>query len=96
MCYKRNFQPASLGTLEGEHAANITANTATIINGFPGQGIGGGTIQLDAGSKVNVKENQWVMLYHLHFEGTNNPAPSMNRCNWYRVVGVGKDTAEQR
>jgi hypothetical protein len=81
VCYKRNFQPQALGTLEGEHAVNIAANT-----GFPGQGIGGGTIQLDPDSKVNVKEGQWVMLYHVQ------AAASLNRCNWYRVVGVGQST----
>ncbi len=100
VCYKRNFQiydsnPANppsattTKTLDGEHTANITA-----ITGFPGMGIGGGTVQLDAGSNVNVKENQWVMMYHLHLDSSGNPIypgyPQLNRCNWYRVVGVGK------
>ncbi|MGA2799143.1 MAG: hypothetical protein ABSE63_16310 [Thermoguttaceae bacterium] len=105
VCYKRNFQifydPNNLyanspttNTLDGEHTAHISANTAT-TTGFPGMGIGGGTVQLDAGSKVNVKENQWVMLYHLHVDNTGSPIsgyPQMNRCNWYRVVGVGGNT----
>jgi Prokaryotic N-terminal methylation motif len=103
VCYKRNFQiyePSNwypncptTKTLDGEHVATISANTAT-ATGFPGMGVGGGTVQLDAGSNVNVKENQWVMLYHLHVDNSGNPMypgyPLINRCNWYRVVGVGK------
>ena len=55
-------------------------------------GIGGGTVQLN--SSVNVKENQWVMLYHLHVDPVGNAVsypgyPQLNRCYWYRVVGVG-------
>jgi hypothetical protein len=100
VCYKRNFQiydsthnfypgnPTTTNTLEGEHVATISA-----ITGFPGMGIGGGTVQLD--NQVNVKENQWVMMYHLHLDNKGNPIsgyPQFNRCNWYRVVGVGKDS----
>jgi hypothetical protein len=99
VCYKRNFQiydkynfypgnSTTTKTLDGEHVAAINA-----ITGFPGMGIGGGTVQLDAGSNVNVKENQWVMMYHLHLDNTGTPIsgyPQLNRCNWYRVVGVGK------
>ncbi len=96
VCYKRNFDLASLGTSQGEHTAIITANTPTTINGFPGMGLGGGTVKLDAGSSVNVKENQWVMLYHLHIDpvtGITLPGyPELNRCHWYRVVGVGGNT----
>jgi len=88
VCYKRNLLSDSVGTLNGEQTANITANTTAAINGFPGMGIGGGTIKLDAGSNVNVKENQWVMLYHL-----DSTYPQLNRCQWYRVVGVGKDSS---
>ncbi|MGD0381920.1 MAG: hypothetical protein ABSA77_00265, partial [Thermoguttaceae bacterium] len=92
VCYKRNFQiyddstqnfypgnPTTTNTLDGEHVAKISA-----ITGFPGMGIGGGTVQLN--SAVNVKENQWVMLYHV-----DDTFPQRNRCYWYRVVGVGKD-----
>jgi hypothetical protein len=102
VCYKRNFQvsdpnnfypvgPTITQTFDGEHTANISS-----VVGFPGMGIGGGTVQLDPGSKVNVKENQWVLLYHLHLDPTTQAPiagyPQMNRCNWYRVVGVGADT----
>jgi|GEM_PF-2399351 hypothetical protein len=103
VCYKRNFQiyvdsthnfypgnPTTTNTLEGEHVAIISA-----VTGFPGMGIGGGTVQLDAGNNINVKENQWVMMYHLHLDNTGNPKsgyPQLNRLNWYRVVGVGKTT----
>jgi prepilin-type N-terminal cleavage/methylation domain-containing protein len=91
VCYKRNFQlsdstqPVSATvthTFEGEHTATITAAT-----GFPGMGIGGGTVQLN--NQVNAKENQWVMLYHL--DSSTPPTPQLNRCCWYRVVGVNKD-----
>ena len=101
VCYKRNFQvydpskpPSAVVThaLDGEHTASIR-----LIDGFPGMGIGGGTVKLDAGNQVKVKENQWVMLYYLHLNpATGNPLlpayPVMNRCNWYRVVGVGGNT----
>ncbi len=96
VCYKRNLQSNSMYTLEGEHTATISAST-----GFPGMGIGGGTvfwgsvISVQLNNQVNTKENQWVMMYHLHVDGTGNPIypgyPQLNRCNWYRVVGVGKD-----
>jgi hypothetical protein len=106
VCYKRNFQmcydPNNLypnspttNTLDGEHIATISANTAT-TTGFPGMGIGGGTVQLDKGNIVNVKENQWVMLYHLQLDSSGGAItgyPQMNRCNWYRVLGVGKTAA---
>ena len=81
VCYKRNLQPGAVGTFDGEHVASIPA-----LAGFPGMGIGGGTVILDR--KVNVKENQWVMLYHV-----SASTPQRNRCNWYRVVGVGMDVA---
>jgi hypothetical protein len=103
VCYKRNFQiydgkynfylgnPTTTNSLDGEHVATISANT-----GFPGMGIGGGTVRLDADCQVNVKENQWVMMYHLHLDSKGNPIypgyPQMNRLNWYRVVGVGSET----
>jgi hypothetical protein len=100
VCYKRNFQ--NTDSLEGEHTATINANTDTPA-GFPGMGIGGGTVLLNndvkgvngasLGSSVNVKENQWVMLYHIHFDSSGNPVPQLNRCNWYRVVGVGGSTS---
>jgi len=93
VCYKRNFDPNSVGTFEGEHTATINSNTVT-PQGFPGMGLGGGTVVLN--SKINVKENQWVMLYHLHVDNSGNALPGypeMNRCNWYRVVGVGMDVA---
>jgi hypothetical protein len=97
VCYKRNFRiydPSNLypnspstNALDGEHTATINLNT-----GFPGMGIGGGTVQLNG--SVNVKENQWVMLYYLHVDpSTGAPLPGypqMNRCRWYRVVGVGQ------
>jgi hypothetical protein len=90
VCYKRNFDPNSLNSAEGEHVATINDNN-TIPAGFPGMGIGGGTVILANSSlsnnpKVNVKENQWVMLYH-----ADPTTPELNRCNWYRVVGVGMD-----
>jgi hypothetical protein len=88
VCYKRNFevydpsQPLSAtNNLEGEHTAAINSNSGT-PQGFPGMGLGGGTVVLN--NQVNVKENQWVMLYHL------DSTPQLNRCHWYRVVGVGK------
>ncbi len=100
VCYKRNFMfyiasnypfnlPANIttSTLDSEHTAYISAGAA----GFPGMGVGGGTVILDR--KVNVKENEWVLLYHLHFDSGNNPLPQLNRMNWYRVVGVGMDVA---
>jgi hypothetical protein len=108
VCYKRNFQiydpnrlypnSPTTYTLDGEHTATISLYT-----GFRGMGIGGGTVQLDPGSNVNVKENQWVMLYYLHVDDAGNPFhpapafsppeyPLMNRCHWYRVVGVGQST----
>jgi hypothetical protein len=96
VCYKRNLLPASVGTLDGEHTAYINSNnvTAPKLAGFPGMGIGGGTVQFDnsvnVNNIINVKENQWVMLYHLD---TSTPStPQLNRCNWYRVVGQGKTT----
>ena len=85
VCYKRNFQvydatnpPSATITnaLDGEHVAAIAA-----VSGFPGMGVGGGTVVLDR--KVNVKENQWVMLYHLHLDATGSPIsgyPQLNRC----------------
>jgi hypothetical protein len=79
VCYKRNFLSDSMYTLDGEHTATISAST-----GFPGMGIGGGTVQLN--NQVNVQENQWVMLYNV-----DGATPQLNRCYWYRVVGVGKD-----
>jgi hypothetical protein len=99
VCYKRNFQitydpnniypnSPTTNTLDGEHTATINLNT-----GFLGMGIGGGTVQLN--SSVNVKENQWVMLYYLYLDpNTGDPLsssgyPQMSRCCWYRVVGVG-------
>jgi hypothetical protein len=95
VCYKRNYlfyvpfsYPFNLTpkitntTLDSEHTATISAGAT----GFPGMGIGGGTVQLDAGSNVNVKENEWVMLYHL------DANPQLNRCYWYRVVGISATT----
>ena len=100
VCYKRNFQvydPFNLypncpttKLLDGEHVAAIAA-----VSGFPGMGVGGGTVQLVAGSNVNVKENQWVMLYHLQLDNFGNTLPGypqLNRLSWYRVVGVGQTT----
>jgi hypothetical protein len=92
VCYKRNFQ--NIDSLDGEHTATIDAGPT----GFPGMGIGGGTVQLNSsvlglsgtgtviGTSVNVKENHWVMLYHL------DANHQLNRCYWYRVVGVGGTT----
>ena len=70
VCYRRNFQvydplsPPSIATTntqDGEHVATIDVQAAT---GFPGMGLGGGN-RLLLDQKVNVKENQWVMLYHV-------------------------------
>ena len=100
VCYKRAFQTfdstqpvSAANSLDGEHTAYINSQNvaAPKTTGFPGMGIGGGTVQLDANSNVNVKANQWVMLYHLHFDASNKPVPQLNRCNWYRVLSVGKD-----
>jgi hypothetical protein len=87
ICYKRNFSPASIGTFDGEHTANIAAG----VTGFPGMGIGGGTVVLN--QRVNAKYNQWVMLYIIHKDSSGNVIPQLNRCNWYRVVGTAMDVS---
>jgi prepilin-type N-terminal cleavage/methylation domain-containing protein len=92
VCYKRNFRvydPSNLypgnstavRTMDAEQAARIEAGAG----GFPGMGLGGGTVQPN--DTVNAKENEWVMLYHV-----DDTYPARNRCNWYRVVGVGTST----
>jgi hypothetical protein len=93
VCYKRNFDPNAVNTPDGEHTATINSNNVVTpkVPGFPGMGIGGGMVILANSSlpnspKVNVKENQWVMLYHL------DPVPQLNRCLWYRVINFGTTT----
>ncbi len=68
VCYKRQF------TEEGERTVKVTE--------FLGGGWGGGSIVLD--EQVNVREDQWIMLYDASQSG------DVSQCKWYRVVAVGK------
>jgi len=79
VCYDRNYNTdASKGDL-GE-----VATTASPV-GSAGQTVspGGGSWQL--GTRVKVKENDWIMLYS---------AGLPVQCKWYRVVAAGENPTQ--
>jgi hypothetical protein len=82
VCYRRNY---SMSPPAGERPAEVSA-TATFVGASAGSvSPGGGSLTLD--KAVPVKENDWILLY------APGAAAMPAQCNWYRVVGVGEDTA---
>jgi len=75
VCYRRQFGPA------GEQM--------TQVGQFLSHGLGGGSVRL--ANRVEVKENQWIMLCGQRPGPTGGPRTI---CQWYRVVMAGESPTD--
>jgi hypothetical protein len=76
VCYKRVLAATSESTTTIAASTYDGSGNLLNANGFPGFGIGGGSVVLD--NPINgVKNDQWVML------------AGGGKANWYRVVSAG-------
>jgi hypothetical protein len=95
--YKRDLYLDANGFPTGEWMARLLDQSGDL--GFPGMGIGGGTITLDSANIMRMKSGANPAADPIPNPLTTIPAMRENRwvmlwdgdnfkCNWYRIVGV--------